>query len=61
MGRPKKYHMADLVTIDGKVTALCFRRPRAINLGHALWTLDRGAVTCRKCLEKLDGPPPQTD
>ena len=49
-GRKKPYHKAAFVGVDGKVSALCFRRPRAINLGQALWTNRDEAVTCRKCL-----------
>lgn len=45
----KKYHKAALMREDGRVSALCFRRPRAINLARALWTLQDEAVTCRKC------------
>ncbi len=49
----KKYHMADLVRDGGKVSALCFKRPRAINLNVALWTNRTEAVTCKKCLRLL--------
>ncbi len=49
----KKYHMADKWNLDGKVSALCFKKPRAINLKVALWTLCLEAVTCEKCLRVL--------
>jgi len=49
----KKYHLASLVGKDGKVSALCFDKPQAINLKRAKWTTDRGAVTCRKCLRRM--------
>ncbi len=48
-----KYHMGHLWGPDGSVSALCFKRPRAINLEHALWTITRDAVTCKKCLRML--------
>ena len=49
----KKYHKARLVSTAGGVSALCFERPRAINLEHARWTLLDEAVTCPKCLRIL--------
>ena len=49
----RKYHMAAHFLDDGSVSALCFRRPRAINLRRALWTIRKSAVTCPKCLRKL--------
>jgi hypothetical protein len=49
----KPYHFAEKIRSDGKVSALCFQRPRAICLKVALWTLQREAVTCRKCLALL--------
>ncbi len=52
----KKYHMADLMRLDWKVSALCFSRPRPINLKVALWTLFPEEVTCKKCLRILQTP-----
>lgn len=49
----KKYHKAALIRADGGVSALCFKRPRAIDLRRALWTLRDEAVTCPKCLKVL--------
>lgn len=49
----KKYHKAHLFGLDGQVSALCFRRPRAIDLNRALWTTDDDAVTCPKCLKLM--------
>ena len=49
----KTYHMADVVRKDGAVSALCFKKPRAINLDVALWTIRPEAVTCAKCLRLL--------
>ena len=47
------YHMADKFGAAGQVSALCFKRPRAINLKVALWTYRPEAVTCKKCLRLL--------
>ena len=49
----KKYHMAGKMDARGHVSALCFSRPRAINLRQALWTLRKEAVTCPACLRLL--------
>lgn len=48
----KKYHMGHLFG-PGVVSALCFKRPRAIILKYALWTITPDAVTCKKCLRLL--------
>lgn len=50
-----KYHFPDLVNSKGGVSALCFNKPRSINLTQALWAFDPAAVTCKKCLLKLGG------
>lgn len=39
---------------DSGVSALCFKRPRAINLRVASWSNRVEAVTCKKCLAILD-------
>ena len=49
----KKYHKAALFGQDGSVSALCFSRPRAIDLSRALWTIVDDAVTCKKCLRAM--------
>ena len=46
----KKYHMLGGASPTGSASALCFKRPRAINLSVALWTFRWEAVTCKKCL-----------
>lgn len=51
----KKYHMADKWDLTGQVSALCFAKPRAIDLTVALWTMRPEAVTCAKCLRLLGG------
>lgn len=45
----KVYHMAAKIRPDGAVSALCYKRPRAINLRVATWTIRPEAVTCPKC------------
>lgn len=47
--KPKIYHRAYLMSAQG-VSALCFRRPRSIDLRRATWTNRDEAVTCKKCL-----------
>ena len=59
----RKYHLATLFAQDGSgsVSALCFEKPRRINLNKAYWTLSEKGVTCAKCLDKLAQiTPPQT-
>jgi len=47
------YHRANLIDQRGRVSALCFSKPRAINLKQASWTNRDEAVTCPKCLAIL--------
>ncbi len=49
----KKYHMASKVAQHGGVSALCFVKPRSIDLGRASWTNRPEAVTCIKCLRAM--------
>lgn len=51
----KKYHKAKHLGPNGKVSALCFEKPKAIDLKKALWTLRDEAVTCEKCLKVMKG------
>lgn len=53
MPKPRVYHLANLVNRRGGVSALCFAKPRSINLKAASWTMHDDAVTCRKCLAIL--------
>ncbi len=46
----RPYHMADKISEDGRVSAVCFTSRRAINLKLAYWTNRWEAVTCKKCL-----------
>ncbi len=47
------YHKAVLINGRGGVSALCFKRPRAIDLKKALWTIVDDSVTCPKCLRLM--------
>lgn len=51
----KIIHYASKISTDGRISALCFKKPRAIALGKATWTLGRASVTCKKCLLVFDG------
>ena len=50
----KPYHMAHLYSQKGDVSPLCAVKPRKLNLDRELWTIRKEAVTCKKCLKKLD-------
>ena len=54
---PKIYHRAAGIRADGAVTALCYSKPRKINLAIALWTNRDEAVTCPKCKALLGNSP----
>lgn len=54
----KVYHYGKHVNGNGDVSALCFKKPRAIDLRKALWTIRPAAVTCRRCLAALKPPVP---
>lgn len=56
----KVYHYAAKIRADGAVSALCFKRPRAINLKIALWTNRAEAVTCPRCRRALAASQPAT-
>lgn len=49
----KTYHMAHEIKDGGAVSALCFKKPRPINLKVACWTIRPEAVTCKKCLQLM--------
>ncbi len=53
----KKYHFASKLNSAGGVSALCFSRPRDIDLSRASWTNRKEAVTCEKCLTLMDAAP----
>lgn len=43
-------HKGDKINSKGGVSALCFDRPRAINMKKATWVMGDDGVTCPKCL-----------
>jgi hypothetical protein len=49
-------HKAANVDMDGRVSALCFRRLRPIDLRKASWTMRWEAVTCPKCIALANAP-----
>lgn len=50
----KLYHRGSLVDNNGRVSALCFAKPRPIDLSKAMWTNRDEAVTCPKCLKLIE-------
>lgn len=52
--KPKPIHLAGLMNDRGGVSAVCFKKPRSINLIRASWTLRESAVTCKKCLAAIN-------
>ncbi len=55
MRKPKVrvYHKAAEVNEKGDVSAVCYAKPRRIDLSRATWTFRWEAVTCQKCLSKM--------
>lgn len=56
---PRIYHRAALVSDKG-VSALCYKRPRAIDMrpeSGQTWTTDDTAVTCPKCIVAIKARP----
>lgn len=51
---PKVVHRAAQVSDGGKVSALCFSKPRAIDLARESWTLRDDAVTCPACRSAME-------
>lgn len=50
----KVYHFAALFSEKGGASALCYVRPRAINLkAGQSWTIREEAVTCPKCIKAI--------
>ena len=47
-------HMGQKVNALGDVSALCFVKPRAIDLKRATWTLREQTVSCPKCRRLLE-------
>ena len=46
-------HRGDKISEQGDVSALCFKRPRAIDMQRASWVLSDSGVTCAKCLRVI--------
>lgn len=46
-------HLAGAVTPSGDVSAVCFKKPRPIDMKQATWTTSTDLVTCERCLAKL--------
>jgi hypothetical protein len=42
-------HRGDKIDRRGRVSALCFPKPRAIDMKRATWVMSDDAVTCPKC------------
>ena len=42
-------HRGDKIDPRGRVSALCFPKPRAIDMKRATWVMTDDAVTCPKC------------
>jgi hypothetical protein len=55
----KPVHLAAKVDQEGNVSAMCFKRPHAIDLTRASWTIRGEAVTCHRCrvAAKAEGKP----
>jgi len=54
----KVYHKAKHINPNGDVSALCFKRPRKINLKKSAWVVIDENVTCPKCKKILDREKP---
>lgn len=52
--RKKPVHHAKHVNQNGDVSALCFEKPRPIDLSKATWTNRAEAVTCKKCMARQE-------
>jgi hypothetical protein len=53
---PRPRHLGTKINANGDVSALCFAKPRKINLAHASWVLRPEDVTCPKCKKLLTRP-----
>jgi hypothetical protein len=42
-------HRGDKINAQGRVSALCFPKPRAIDMKRATWVMSDDATTCPKC------------
>lgn len=48
-------HRGDKIDPKGRVSALCYPKPRAIDMKRATWVMTDEAVTCPKCLALIRG------
>lgn len=51
--KPKPVHWAALIRLDGKVSPLCAKRPRVLDLSQETWTNRKSAVSCPRCLAAM--------
>ena len=51
----RMYHRADKINDKGGVSALCFTKPRTINMRRESWTMTDASVTCPKCMALMKG------
>lgn len=56
--RAKIVHRAAVIAHDGRVSARCYKKPRAIDLRVVSWTIRDEAVTCTKCKRIVQGGKP---
>jgi hypothetical protein len=54
--KPRPMHKAKHIAGDGRVSPLCAKTPRSIDMTRATWTTDARAVTCPRCLTALSTP-----
>ena len=50
---PRPYHLAKMISEAGDISPLCATEPRKLDLKVELWTNRREAVTCAKCLARM--------
>jgi hypothetical protein len=49
--RARVVHLGRFITVNGGVSAYCFRTPHSIDLRKGTWTNRPEAATCKKCLD----------
>ena len=50
-------HRAAKINARGRVSALCFKTPKGINMKQASWTLSDEGTTCSKCRKLMNLAP----
>lgn len=43
-------HRGDKINAKGGVSALCFPKPRSIDMKRSTWVMSDDATTCQKCI-----------